>query len=59
MYWIKHRRNEDIPQEFYYPEYRTIKEKYGRTPLMMWIENRPGEDIPKCLYYDGWQTDKD
>ena len=57
--WIEHRRDEPIPQEFFYDGYQTDRDNDDYTPLLQWIECRPGEPIPKELYYDGYKTDRD
>lgn len=58
MYWIQY-RDEHIPQRLYYPGWQTVRDKRGRTPLMLWIKEGHGKAIPQELFYDGWQTDKD
>ena len=40
MLWIGDRRDEPIPQELYYDEYKLIRNNNGQTPLMLWIEWR-------------------
>ena len=59
MIWIKERRGKTIPQDLYYPDYQTDKDRWCRTPLMIWVKYRRGEAIPQDLYYPGYQTDKD
>ena len=54
MYWIEYRLGETIPQELYYDDWKTYKDRHDNTPLMFWIEYRLGEAIPEEMYYDGW-----
>ncbi len=50
MLWIKYRKGEPIPENMYYPGWRTDREKYDRcTPLMLWNKHRPNEPIPEKL----------
>ena len=46
MLWIKERRGKTIPQDLYYPDYQTDKDRWCRTPLMIWVKYRRGETIP-------------
>ena len=46
MQWIAKRQGEAIPDCLYYDNYRTDRDVYHRTPLMLWIKHREGEDIP-------------
>jgi hypothetical protein len=59
MYWIAYRNNEPIPEELKYPDWKTDKDDYGNTPLMLWIQYRNNEQLPEELKYSGWKTDKD
>ena len=42
-----------------YNGYRTDRDRWNNTPLMLWVKYRPGEAIPKELFYNGYQTDRD
>lgn len=59
IYWIIHRKKQNIPKQLFYENCQTHKTIYGQTPLMEWIIHRCGEPIPDELYYPGWQTDRD
>ena len=53
MLWIEYRSHDKhIPQELYYEGYKTDKDHYGRTPLMIWLDCRQDKRIPKELYYN-------
>ncbi len=55
MQWIECRPGERIPlQTFFYDGWKTDRDIWERTPLMLWIEHRRGEAIPKEFFYDGY-----
>jgi hypothetical protein len=67
--WIEYRKNEPIcnkllepqsgiPEDLKYPGWKTNKNSWNETPLMLWIRFRKHELIPEDLKYPGWETDR-
>ena len=40
MLWIENRQGKNIPKELYYKGWKTDKDYYKQTPLMLWIRYR-------------------
>lgn len=53
MMWIAYRPTEPIPNNLYYPNCQTVRNKNKLTPLELWIIFGCGQPIPKELYYEG------